>query len=735
MATAEHLERSSTPSGQDGPSSGPSLLVASIGGLLALLGVAAGEASVRDVPFWGLVGLSAVPAGVLSFGAWLIVRLFRDPELAATSLRLPTNRSRYRVLLGGLLIVLCWHLIGQLGVELMVTFGERPAAGAALLSLVAVGLLAFASYLVDWVAAAFCRRLPVVSPRLAWGGALFLFASGASVLILLGETSGLGGPLALFGVFRREELNLVPALSALAIFATAGLVAAVLPARGPRALRGVAWLAPVGLAVFSLRAAQVLSPRDAVRVERSQGLGRVLLPWAQRMTDRDGDGSSAWFGGGDCNDDSARIRPGLPDVPGNGVDEDCSGADAAVQPSAEPASQPRVAAPPARLEKANVLLLTVDTLRYDLGYMHPEGERPRLSPRLDALARRSTIFSHAYALASYTSKSLGPMLIGRYPSETARTFEHFDRFGAHVPFIQERIRAAGHRTLSAQAYWYFFFKGYGFERGFDVLDHTAAPRAVAIEGDKSVTGGKLADVVSRELEQLETHQGQFFFWAHWVDPHAEYVPHAEFDFGTDSRQRYDGEVAYVDAAIGRVLDTLEASSFADRTVVIVTSDHGEAFGEHGMIRHGFEVWEELVRVPLLVFVPGAPPGRIDVPRSIIDVAPTILDALDLPLPAEEGERMRGESLLLDVGLAADQAPAERPVLVDMPQGPHNQERRAFIWEGKKLITSQGRPIGLFDLRRDPGEKDDLSENAELLQAIQARMAEFLARLEPVPASR
>src|SRR5690606_21225703 len=116
---------------------------------------------------------------------------------------------------------------------------------------------------------------------------------------------------------------------------------------------------------------------------------------------------------------------------------------------------------------------------------------------------------------------------------------------------------------------------------------------------------------------------------HWVDPHAEYVPHEEFDYGSSPRERYDGEVSFVDAQIGRVLAALQEHSLDDSTVILVSSDHGEAFSEHGMIRHGFEVWEELVRVPLILHVPGAPPRRIAERRSLIDLVPTILQTFEL----------------------------------------------------------------------------------------------------------
>jgi arylsulfatase A-like enzyme len=178
--------------------------------------------------------------------------------------------------------------------------------------------------------------------------------------------------------------------------------------------------------------------------------------------------------------------------------------------------------------------------------------------------------------------------------------------------------------------------------------------------------------------------------------------------------------------------TLKEAGLEDKTMVIVTSDHGEAFAEHGMIRHGFEVWEELVHVPLIVYVPGAEARRVSVRRSLIDVSPTIAQAFGLDLKEAD---FAGSSLLADI-LASKESGAEvRPVLVDMPQGPHNQERRAFYSDQYKLIVSAGRVLGLYDLEKDPGEKNDLSEDSALLAQVRQRYDAFASELQPVAARK
>ncbi|HET9931523.1 MAG TPA: sulfatase-like hydrolase/transferase, partial [Polyangiaceae bacterium] len=543
------------------------------------------------------------------------------------------------------------------------------------------------------------------------------------LIITSGEPSGAGGALSMLGVLTRDELDLRP-LGYLAVIALGAMLA-------PRA-RSIAWLAPalagpLVLLALTARAASALdAPGAALAFERNAPLGAPLLRVLRRFFDRDHDGYAVRFGGGDCDDHSAAVNPGAEDVPANGVDEDCSGSDEAPVIAA-PVRRPSDAVADAKALRdklppsLNVVLLTIDTLRYDLGYA---GNPRPLSPKLDELARESVVFDKAYSLASYTAKSLPPMLIGRYSSETHRGFLHFNRFEKADRFLPERLQQAGIHTVSVQGHWYFF-QNYGMERGFDVINSAAAPRAAqAAEGDRSVTSDKLSDEVIGELEKPELTAKPFYLWAHYTDPHAEYVAHSGIDFGQGSRAAYDGEVAFVDREVGRVLDALRAKPFWGNTVVIVTSDHGEAFGEHSMIRHGFELWEELVRVPLLIRVPGAPPHHVVARRSAIDLVPTALELMRVPGDAE----LSGVSLLPD--LLAD-SPASRPVFVDMAEGPHNAERRAYIDGDMKLVVSGGRALGLYDLAKDPAEKQDLSSDKALVSAALEQYRAFRRTLHEI----
>jgi arylsulfatase A-like enzyme len=358
---------------------------------------------------------------------------------------------------------------------------------------------------------------------------------------------------------------------------------------------------------------------------------------------------------------------------------------------------------------------------------------------LDKLAESSVVFERMYSLASYTGKSVGPMLIGRYPNETMRDGGHFNTFFKENVFVAERLKAAGVRTLSAQAHWYFNVWS-GLAQGFDLWDLTAKPGEGQGDNDTSTTSKELADACIRILGKKDNTLGRrFFFWAHFNDPHAQYVPHegAPSFLGADksplagARAAYDTEVWFTDKHLGRVLDFVAKQPWAEKTAIIVTADHGEAFLEHGMNNHGIELWEPLVRVPFVVHVPGLPARRVPVKRGHIDVAPTILELMKVEPPGA-GE-LRGTSLVADV-LEEEDDFAERDIYLDMPAGPYNAMRRGFIHgatPGMKLLYFGGTQYQLFDLAADPGEKDDLSQDNEKLAPVLDAFQKFRAGLQEI----
>jgi choline-sulfatase len=435
----------------------------------------------------------------------------------------------------------------------------------------------------------------------------------------------------------------------------------------------------------------------------------MVLRALRNRNDRDHDGFAETYGGGDCDDHNERRNPGAADVAGNGVDEDCSGADAQRLVVARPTA---VVTPRTPQQTAmNLLLITVDTMRADLhyaGYPHP------ISPRLDALANESVVFDRGYAISSYTGRAIGPLMTGRYPTECGRDGEHFTRYTAPNVFLAERLKERGYRTFGAASHFYFE-RRFGLAQGIDEWDLSAKP-----EGDGQETQSADAAVADRAIAMLrrpENTSGKFFAWVHLFDPHKQYFEHRDLPvFARGERGRYDREVMNSDRQIGRVLDALRElpGGVSERTMVVVTSDHGEAFNEHGMSYHGVELWEELVRVPWVMRVPGVSARRVRSARSQIDLVPTLCELLGIQAPVEGATDMfSGVSLVPE--FTAD-AP-ERPVYIELPEGPYNSMRRAVIHnEWKVLERGVGRWM-LFNLNSDPGEHNDVAttETARLSQ--------------------
>jgi len=686
--------------------------------------LASGDAAVL-VPIATLVGLlmaaAATPLGLAQGG-----RL----SVAIAAVRGLPEESRARAAAAALMgppAMLAWGLMCAHSARAALSEEAPLAAGAQMASVSLAGLLILGAAVLASVPVTARTVTTAVGPFVAGACGASFAAACFAVGVRVGDTSGNGPtPLAILGVLTRRELDLSPVAAVLAIAACAavGLYAS---------RRGGRQRAPIGAVVIVLgwalvvRQAFALSEAPAVAraIELNAPLGRIGLALARRATDRDGDGASSLFGGGDCDDSDPRRSPTAVDIPGNGIDEDCSGADlplARVGPA--PTRSARASVPP----DLNLVLITVDTLRIDLGFMGYE--RP-VSPSLDALAARSTVFERAYSMASYTGKSVGPTLIGKYPSECIRDGGHFNVYGPANVFLAERLQDVGFHTMGAASHWYFKPR-YGLAQGMDVWDLSALPADSSADSDTSVTGQALSDTAITLLSDHDNVDKRFFLWVHYFDPHAPYVPHPEApDFRTGakswSKAMYDGEVWYTDYHIGRLLDFIASQPWGAKTAIVLTSDHGEAFDEHGMSWHGVDLWEPLVRVPLVVYVPGVKPHRVRVKRSLIDVVPTVLDLLGVRQPPP-GE-LSGESCAQEI-VAPDQAAAEeRDVLMDMPGGPRVSQHRALIHgptPGQKLLHEGGSLYLVFDLDSDPGELDDRSHSrailTELFDAYQQKLS-------------
>ncbi|CAN5687905.1 sulfatase [soil metagenome] len=374
------------------------------------------------------------------------------------------------------------------------------------------------------------------------------------------------------------------------------------------------------------------------------------------------------------------------------------------------------APPPAKGPAADldVIVLSIDSLRADMpwaGYPRP------IAPRLTELEKRSVSYTHAYSVSSYTSMSLGGLLGGRLPSEMKRNGFFFGAYAKENLMFPELLKAKGVRTVSAHAHGYF--NSAGFEQGFDVWQ--IVPGIIFTnETDPNVTSPQHEAIAEKILGDAALESTRFFAWFHFLDPHDQYISHEKDGipaYGKTLRDRYDAEVTFTDQWIGKLLDFIQTRSWAKRAVIIVTADHGEAFGEHNQYNHGFEVWENLVRVPMFFVVPGAEPRRIDASRGAIDLAPTILELLGAPPePTFEGKSLVAELF---------GAPAEpRDVIVDLPMTSDNDKRRALVHDRLKIVAyGKDELLRLFDLEADPDEKSPITRG-EKFDAMAKRYRDF-----------
>lgn len=412
------------------------------------------------------------------------------------------------------------------------------------------------------------------------------------------------------------------------------------------------------------------------------------------------------LGAGACDRSGGRAEPAGPHT-GTPVQASASVA-VAPPPASSQAATADASAPtsgpagPALRDDYNVLVLSIDSLRADM----PWNGYPRaIAPRLTELEKRAISYTHAYAISSYTSMSLGGFLGGRLPSGMKRSGFFFGKYAPENVLFPEVLQAKGVRTIAAHAHGYF--KDAGFEQGFDKYE--IVPNIVfKNETDPNVTSEPHEALAEKLLSDPDLDTKRFFAWFHFLDPHDQYVAHDKDGipaYGPKLRDKYDAEVTYTDRYLGKLLDFVDAKPWGKRTVIVVTADHGEAFGEHNMFSHGFELWENLVRVPMFLVVPGLAPKRIDLPRSTIDLAPTIFELLGVD--PKGSIELEGKSLVSE--LTGKETPAERDVVLDLPMTSDNDKRRAVVHGSLKMVGyGKEESLRLYDVAADPEEKSPIT---------------------------
>ncbi len=455
----------------------------------------------------------------------------------------------------------------------------------------------------------------------------------------------------------------------------------VLLARGRRrALIGLVGAVAVSGLLLGAVAGRFPVERAAAAVYGTES--RHALELVDLALDGDGDGLSAPPVGVDCDDADPAVHPLAFEEPGNGKDDNCRLGDAPPDSTAPPLRPPLPPSAAAQAWRAahptaDVFIIFVDTLRADaLG----RGD----TPHIDALAARAVHFTAARTTVGRTPHAWMSLIRGRFLERTLACREKLHGPGPHT--LVHRMRAAGWRTVARLVgrSWAKFH----LSDGWDVLREAGHV--------KRQTGAAVADDILRLTGRVA---GPVFAVAHFADPHAPYRD-ADGQRHTGSLvEGYRADVRYADAQIGRLLDGLAARPAPP--LIVLFADHGENLGERGQSggHHGGSVFDEVLRVPLMVAGPGIAPRRIDAPVSIADIAPTILELTgQAPLPFPDGRSL--------AGLIFGDGPPPGPVIGGFFDFGHRL--RAIVDGRFKLVVDARRGARLlFDVVADPAESRNL----------------------------